>query len=222
MRAEGLLPFVLLTCVVVILGVNNGAAVNSSDESMPVVDLDEDSVRADVASATPDQMQTSTFGSFGWGPPYPWWPQQFCSWDFWTSAAWQVTFVGKAARCSDATGRALAGLASRTVSSHRGIQSLLRGVVWAPVAVNPVLCAQSKSGQVTYTVRLTAPGPALARLRTNSGGPLMRSVFSTGSLRTLRLSGKAPCHVVLPTLTVWGSLHHQPLHSGAQCSGQYC
>jgi hypothetical protein len=68
MRAEGLLlTLVLLTGVVFIQGLNDGVVVSSSDGSMPVVDLvyeDSEFKALDMAvtSATPDQMQTSTFG----------------------------------------------------------------------------------------------------------------------------------------------------------------
>ena len=193
------LVIALLLSVMLTLGVSN------SKTTMQVVNWDpnaipsasEDNVKAIATSTGPgsDQVQATLFGLFpffGWGPPYPWWPDRFCSWDYWTSAAWQITLVGNFARCSSATGKALAGLASRTVSNDRKIQALLKGVIWKPLIAAPVLCAQTKTGQVTYTVRMQAPGPAVARVRTSSGNKLMQtSVFTATSVKSLKLSGKA-------------------------------
>ena len=179
--------------VMLILGIGHVVVASNSNEAMETVhladDMTDDSVAVDTRSISGGavQVQTSTVGR--WGLPYPWWPDRFCSWDYSKSAVWQITFLGKSARCSDRTGMALAGLASRTVSSDRRIQRFFKGVMWKPLTAAPVLCAQTGSGQVTYTVRLQAPGPAVARLRT-SGTQMMQSVFTATSVRSLKLAGK--------------------------------
>ena len=190
-----------LLLVVLIISISNGLVVAShSDDAMEVVDLGVTvEIRGTRTRDDSEQVQTNTLGLIGRGPPYPWWPDRFCSWDYWTSAAWQITFAARSARCSNGIGVALAGLASRTVLNDRRIQRFFDDIMWVPLTATPVLCAQNRSGQVTYTVRLEAPGPVVARLRTSSGTQMMRHVFTVASIRTLKLSGKAPvlvcCHL---------------------------
>jgi hypothetical protein len=101
---------------------------------------------------------------------------------------------------ASSTGRALAGLASSTIASNARIQNILRGVAWSPASTTPVLCANSKAGQLIYTVRLQAPAAAMHRFRSSAGTQSMRSVYSAASIRKLRLSGEASGAF---TLCIW-------------------
>ena len=137
-------------------------------------------------------MQTSTLGLWAWGPPVPVWPVKFCFWDYWTTAAWETTFVGKSAIygavCDGESGWALAALAKGAIGANTGIQAMMKGVAWTPVTITPVLC-QLRAGQVIYTVRLEAPTSAMAKFRTSSGTQMMKSVFHLANVRNLRLPG---------------------------------
>ena len=161
--------------------------------TMEIVDLDvaDNSVAIENAQ---QEVQTSTFlGNKGWGSRIPWWPISFCSWDFWTTAVWQITLAGKSVTCNSpvarATGTTLAGLGSRTIASNARVQNMLKGVAWNPLSTTPVLCAK-KGAQLIYTVRLQVPASAMDQLRSIGGTQLMRSVYSAPSIRTLKLSGE--------------------------------
>jgi hypothetical protein len=78
--------------------------------------------------------------------------------------------------------------ASRTISSNKRIQNMLRGVASASVTTTPVLCA-TKAGQLIYTVRLQVPAAAMTQLRSTTGTQLMRTVYTATTIRTLKLSG---------------------------------
>ena len=95
-----------LICLVVgfvlITGYARVVVSNDIDSVMQIVDLDASKSAHVVsrASATAAEgVQTTASAWFGWGLPYPWWPQNFCFWDNWTTAAWQVTLTGSV-RCS--------------------------------------------------------------------------------------------------------------------------
>jgi hypothetical protein len=121
-----------LLLVSVLLGTAVATTAISIEEIMEVVDMviTDDSVQVSTSTTalpgTPTDSQTSSFGFYGWGPPFPWWPARFCAWDYWTSAAWQITLVGKSARCNDTTG---------TEGTGRACQQDVSKEPWDPGAV---------------------------------------------------------------------------------------
>ena len=168
-------------------------AVSTFNEAIEIVNLDEipnlDVSDEGLKAAIAQNVQTSTFGFGRWGPPVPSWPAKFCSWDYWTTAAWEITFVGKKGVCRGGEScRALAGLASRAIATNMGIQAMLRGVAWTPVTTTSVLC-QARAGQLVYTVRLEAPSSAMAKFRTSSGTKMMKSLLNPTNVRSLKLPG---------------------------------
>jgi hypothetical protein len=197
----------LFVTFVMIMG-HTGTSVTASDVQgmMQVVDVnDAGSVVGTASLHNQETVQTSFLSPWTWGPPIPWWPVSFCSWDYWTTAVWQITLASKSLTCNSpvagATGTALARLASRTIASNARIQNMLRGFAWNPVFTTPVLCA-NKAGQLIYTVRLQAPAAAMNQLRSTAGTQSMRTVYNAASIRTLKLSGEAswafsPCRLSL-------------------------
>jgi hypothetical protein len=177
-----------------IMGYDGIVVASDAYEVMQVLNLSDDGSMV-ASTSGPEEVQTSSFfGWWTWGPPVPWWPINFCSWDYWTTAVWQITLRGRSVTCNSptasATGTALAGLASRAIASNARIQNMLRGVAWSPVSTTPVLCAK-KAGQLIYTVRLQLPAAAaMNQLRSTAGTQIMRNVYNTASIRTLRLSGE--------------------------------
>ena len=135
----------------------------AGDKIMREVELD--------ASTSAGSVTTSAF--FGWGckPYFPWWPVDYCAWDFSITGIWQITFTGGA--CNGPYGAKLAAYARKTMTSNRGFKGIMTGV--SP-ATSTVMCAKgSKVGQVIYTIQVQAPStPAgrqmMQRLRSANGG----------------------------------------------------
>ena len=186
----------LLISLFLFTGSCDPLAASTFEETMESINLDVADDGPKVANA--NDVQTSTL--WDWGPPVSSWPAKFCLWDYWTTAAWQITFVGKHGVCDAESGSALAGLASRAIAANTGIQSMLKGLAWAPVTTTPVLC-QARAGQLIYTVRLEAPSPAMAKFRASSGTQLMKSLLKPADVRTLKFPGTT---AELPWLTVLG------------------
>ena len=172
--------------------------ITGTSNAMKTIELDDS---AEIANANEYVKISTFFGFWGWGPPIKWWPISFCSWDYWTSAVWQVTLAGKFVTCNSpaarATGTALAGLGSRTIGRNARVQNILKGVRWNPLSTTPVLCAQ-RGGQMIFTLRLQMPTSAMNQLRSTAGTQAMKSVYSASSFRTLKLSGEAGnCLIIL-------------------------
>jgi hypothetical protein len=158
------------------MAVEDAVAVPGDHEAgMEVVSIGEDTANKDQVAAA--NATTNMFG-FWWGLPYPWWPTNFCAWDYWTSAAWTVTISGT---CTGGSGRALAGMARQAMTTNANIRRLLRGSV-GPVSTTSVLCAQAGTRTATYTIRLSASRATLTALRQPTATSTMRSVFTRQSL----------------------------------------
>ena len=171
----------LLLFSVMITGTSNAMETTELDDSVGIANANED-------------VKSSTFlGFWGWGPPIKWWPISFCSWDYWTSAVWQVTLAGKFVTCNSpaarATGTALAGLGSRTIGRNARVQNILKGVRWNPLSTTPVLCAQ-RGGQMIFTY--SAPANAyfchepIAVYRGNSGDEICLQCFQLPHFKAIR------------------------------------
>jgi hypothetical protein len=157
-----------------------------------------------------------------WGLQHSWWPARLCRLDYWTTGVWQITLLGRSARCSDATGRTLAEHASRTIRNSRGIQNYLANVTWSPLTTAPVQCVQMRSGQLTYTISVQTPRPAMAALRTTMGSTFMRGIYNTASVRSLGLTGNALTHTKLLLVVLVEVLDWEPVRARlwAFCSRQ--
>jgi hypothetical protein len=147
----------------------------------------------DAAAVSGQTVNTSTFwGPWGYTPYFPWWPVDYCAWDYSTTGIWQITFSGTA--CDTAYGRKLANYARSTMTTSRSFRYIMLGV--SPVT-STVMCAKaSKAGQIIYTVQVRAPSTQAGRQvmqRLRAGGlPLARSMYTAGSMRTIGiLKGKS-------------------------------
>jgi hypothetical protein len=169
------------------------APVPPAEREMEIIDIEEDTIAVfdvDTASQGNGDANAKTFGLWR-GLPFSWWPSKFCSWDYWTNAAWTVTLVGSAT-CDSQTGKALATLARQGVTTNRDIMRLSRGRL-GNVTTATVLCARSGLNRLRYTIRLNAPKSTITMLRQPLVSPIMRSVFNRNTVRrTIAGKNKSP------------------------------
>jgi hypothetical protein len=148
---------------------------------LEILNFEEPSLLGVAAAST---SVNTTF--FWWDNPYTWWPPKVCLWDYWTTAAWQLTFSGtQGIQCSVATGRALANLGRQGVITNRAIRSWLSGRIGG-VTTSSVLCAKFGGTQVVYTIQLKAPRNTILALRQASAETTMNRIFTQATTsRTL-------------------------------------
>lgn len=146
------------------------------------------------AASSGEEVKTQTWWLFN-KLPYSWWPSTFCKWDYYTTAAWQITVSGNGVSCTDATGKAtgaaLAKLARQAVTTSPRVKAMFRFGRIGQVATNAALCARIGSKTLKFTVRLSATKSMLDVLRrTTSSKTVLKNLINSNNARsTLRTAG---------------------------------
>jgi hypothetical protein len=210
-----LINLVALFLVGYMLIASHNSAV-AAEEEMLVVEAASIAAAEEVSTSGGSVNSSIFWGHWGYTPYFPWWPVDYCAWDYSTTGIWQITYTGVA--CDIPYGRRLANYARSTMTTSRSFRNIMMGV--SPVT-STVMCAKgSKAGQIIYTVQVRAPNTpqgrqVMQRLRATSL-PLARSMYTATSMRTIGLfKGKTCGRVCAPG---WGLDGHafdmQPLLAG--------